>query len=242
LSIPLEARNAAQAQAQFLALKGSHLNIAVSSLTSNAYYWFAAAAKHYGITIGTSATNGDVYFTSTGSVANEVTAYGSGKVDGLISVPPYTVNQTPASIEIEIGKLAMLQPIVANYLATTISMIQNHPDTVQAMTDAITYSTEYPQTHPRAAQSAFDTIESENGFASPEELEYLWAINQPFWRNPYPTQAEFSDTIQVDNVSLPTPFTAPYSNFVVTRFAKAANALNGLGIPNGVPLAAQVKS
>ena len=222
----------AKALAQFMALKGSHLNLAVSSLSSNAYYWFNAAAQAHGITTDfTQGGSADVNIVQVGSVPNQVTAFLSGKVDGLINVPPYTLQ--PGSVQIQFGRVAPLPSVVTNYLATTIQMIQQHPDTVQAFVNAIYAASRYPvqQTHAKAAAGdLYRMLANYNATPDPAQQAVLYKVSEPYWGgvNPFPSQRDFKTSVGVYNRTLKTPFTVPYSVFVVSHFAATAAKLFNL--------------
>ena len=220
-NIPSKGTTVNQAIAQVKALKGTHAVIANSSVTSNSYAWLLVALRRYGLTYGAGCSTCDINLTFTGTVPNEVAALKASKVDGIGNVPPTTTQ--PNTVVIQYGKVPPLNTTIANYDTTTITMIQQHPDTVQAFVDALVYAQDiWRPAHKAKAEADIEAVLVANGSAMSDAI-YATKIQEQYFKNPFPTRAEYNNTINSYNVSTVPPITLPYSTFVVTRFA--ANSL-----------------
>jgi ABC-type nitrate/sulfonate/bicarbonate transport system substrate-binding protein len=223
-NIPSAGSTQKEADAQLLSLKGTHITVAISGITSNSYIWLAAAAHAEGVSYGVGCTTCDINLDSVGSVPNEVTAYDAGKVNALANVPPNT--DQPNSVVIQYGKVNPLPKVISSFGMTTISMIQQHPDTVQAFVDAMMYTMQiYRKAHRSTAETDVETmLENYTGSTLPAAI-YSTKIQELYFKNPYPDKSDYSQTLSVYSLTSSTPYNLPYSTFISVRFVQAADKL-----------------
>jgi ABC-type nitrate/sulfonate/bicarbonate transport system substrate-binding protein len=220
--IPQVGSTAKGALAQLLALKGSHLTIGVSNTASDGFNWFVTVARLHGLTVGinTTGTANDVNISSVGSVTALTSGIISGKLDGIINMPPVTV--VANTIDIQLSKIPPASTSAGTYVFTTTTILQQHSDTVQAVVNAFAQATVFAKTHPAKAERDFSKVLATLGITSPEEDQYLFQGVSATWKNPFPTKLAYANAVALLNGAQPTPVTVPYSVFVVTKYVTAA--------------------
>jgi ABC-type nitrate/sulfonate/bicarbonate transport system substrate-binding protein len=220
-NIPTNGSTANGALGQLLALKGSHITVGISSASSSSYEDINSAALDHGMTAGINCTTCDIDFVSLGSAAVLVAGEQSGKVAGFANSPPISSLEAPGTFEIQIGKIAPLSEIANNYISTLTSVIQQHPDTVQAITTAYVEIAKYIGQHPTAAEHAeAEGLANFAGITSPEEVDALFAFDSPTYsKTQYPTKAAFNlANAELSQASSALAIT--YNTWVDLRFIK----------------------
>jgi hypothetical protein len=193
--------------------------------------WFIGLSRKLGLTVGLNGSNpsADVNVTTLGSVPNEVAGYLSGKVPAFMNIPPNTIQ--PNSVVIPFADLPPLTNVVGNYFMTTIAMIQQHRDTVQAVVNAMTDATAvYLVKSPKKSKQAVQSDLLANGTTT-SVFEYVYEQARLDWHTPYPTLSAFNQSLAVYNIPVKTPFTVNYRTFVNQQFAKNAYATLHLKLP-----------
>jgi hypothetical protein len=109
-------------------------------------------------------------------------------------------------------------------------MINQHADTVQAVTNAYLEGMNYLVNHQKQAQRDVDAVWSTTavGITSPEEQDYLFADFLPFMKNPFPSKSAYNQGLGLINGAQPTPITLSYTGFVVPRFINQASKILGI--------------
>jgi ABC-type nitrate/sulfonate/bicarbonate transport system substrate-binding protein len=230
-NIPVTGDSESTTLSQFLALKGTHIVIAISNSTAEGYSWMLGLAAKNGMTAGLNCTTCDIDLNSLGSVANTIAALNTGKANGLSNAPPNSVQ--PNTIEIQMHYLKPVNVTAGNYVMTNTTMIQQHADTVQAVVNAYTEAYLYVTKHPNQAEKYAAAQLATFGITSPEEAEYIFTSSfLPFAKNIYPTKIAYETEVSLINAAGNGPITMPYSTYVVTKFAKIADKTFGLPIPS----------
>jgi ABC-type nitrate/sulfonate/bicarbonate transport system substrate-binding protein len=228
-NIPTVNNTTNQVVAQFKALKGTHITVATSNTTSNAYDWLIDLGKKYGLTAGVNAPSDDINIFPAGGAAIADSALASGKVDAIAASPPDP--PSPPTILIPYYKIPPANGTAGNYVLTTISMMQQHADVVQAVVTALAEAIELTIAHP---QTAFNAVQasygSVYGFTSSEDLTLFHAYADVA-NLVYPSKSGYDNEVFMVNeaqAAYGAQMTIPYSKFVVTKFAAAA--LKHLGL------------
>ncbi|MCU1491156.1 MAG: hypothetical protein JWM85_2561, partial [Acidimicrobiaceae bacterium] len=230
--IPATAANAAQAKAQLLALRGSHLNIAVTTTSSDAVTWFGAELKMNGLTFDTTPSgSADVNLVPIGSPATAFAAVTAGREDGIALTPPYTVVTSPPTITIPVHLLPPANQAVWGVVCVDQSFITQHGDVVQAFMNALVEANHFAKLHPQHAYKLYTDMMTASGITSPEEIQYLWAANHVEWLNLIPTKSGFTKLVTLINTTGITSISVPFTTFVNNKFAINAYKNNGLAVP-----------
>ena len=228
--IPTTGSTTAQIQRQILALKGSHITLGVSNTASIAYNYAVAVLLHAGITVG---AGSDVNFLSTGTPTNLVPALNSGQVQGFVNAPPTTV--IPNVITIPIYKLAPVISAPWLGILATSAFVSAHPDTAQAMVNALALAWTWMGAHPNGARTASTPMYVANGISSPEEIDYLNAgFVQHNGSSIITTKQGYTSVTTALSLSHPTtPITVPFSAWITNKYANRAISLLHLKIAKG---------
>lgn len=227
--VPTTGTGKAGATKQFAAFKGSHVVLAISTVSSGSYSLLALEARLNGLTFGVGCTTCDINVDAVGSTANETTAVESGKVQAAIGTPPTTVITSPACVTIALRLLSPVNDGTSNFVSTTTTMIQQHRDAVQAFTTAYVKAALWSKTHENQAEKDFGkAIANYGGITSPEEQDYLYSGYAPIMTSPFPTKKSYNIAVEEINATLSTPELLPYTSYVDPTFV--ANAGKILGI------------
>jgi ABC-type nitrate/sulfonate/bicarbonate transport system substrate-binding protein len=214
--------------AQISALKSSHLSICYTTPTAGTYLDLITVLQKHGLTVGPS---GDIVGDQLGSTNTCITALNSGKVDGLVNVPPYTVQ--PNTVVIPFGNVTPVANEPANPISTTLAMIKQHPDTVQAFVTSMVEGWVYLGQHPsQALRISMNYSASVVGITSPEEVSYLFQLGLTH-RLPTPaiTKTDFAAVKTVNNLASGTPITLSYGQWIDSTFVNRAITQLNLHIP-----------
>jgi ABC-type nitrate/sulfonate/bicarbonate transport system substrate-binding protein len=219
--IPTRGNTEAQVLLQFKALRGTHITIATPNSTTNAYDWLVVFGHKYGLSVGINAPNDDINIFVAGGAANATAAIEAGKVDAIGEDPPFPL---PNMVIMPLWKLPPANISAGNYVDTTISMIHQHPDTVQAVVTALTEAAEFVKTHPNQAFDAIQGAYSAYLLTPSEQLTLFKDYSSVAWLM-YPTRNAYNAEALIVNESQAqygAQITIPYTSFVVPRFAAAA--------------------
>lgn len=229
--VPPEAKTPDEAVAQLKALKGSKITIGVEGPTADTYAWMLYMFKELGMTVG---AGGDVAIKFTGSPLNNVAAFNSGQVEAIASALPYS--SQPNSVRIPLFRIPPATNAAGQYLITTNPLIKDHPDTVQAVVNAVTLASQFVREHPDEAfkvvqphlvAAGYDDIELQRlmfytGYAQFAQLSY------PF-KNAYDNQITLLNSGNAANNKGLVKLT--WDKFVDTRFAEKTLKQLNLPIP-----------
>jgi ABC-type nitrate/sulfonate/bicarbonate transport system substrate-binding protein len=208
----------ATALKQFLALKGSHIQLAVTAMSSISALDVLAACKTQGLTCAANSSSADIDLVTTGTPVAQVAGLEAGKYDAIAAGPPTT--RVPDTTDIELGEIAPVSDSVNDYVVVSPSMVKQHPDTVQAMVNAIGMAWKLYQTDPAAAEKDAGQMYKDAGVTDATEAHDLFTGWAKYWTNPVPTEQAYNDTVKVINLSQATKVTLPYTQFADPTFAK----------------------
>jgi NitT/TauT family transport system substrate-binding protein len=215
-NISATATTQAEATAQFLALKGSHAKIAVSNTASQSYYDVMTLAKLNHLTVG---PNGDINVVTLGTPTALVAAINTGKVDGIVNAPPTTVQ--PNSIQIPLYLIPPVPVSCGLPLATTTSMISDHPDVVQAVVTGLTKAMYFAKSNPAQAKADAQTVITGAGIKE-TSFEAAYPSESTSFSNPVITQAGYNAEVELMNDAVSPPLKLTYAQFVVPTYFNAA--------------------
>jgi ABC-type nitrate/sulfonate/bicarbonate transport system substrate-binding protein len=211
-NIPATATNQAEATAQFLALKGSHAVLAVSNTASQSYYDVITLAKLNHLTVG---KNGDINVITLGTPTAVAAALGSGKVDGIVNAPPTTVQ--PNSIRLPIYLIPPVPASCGIPMATTTTMINDHPDVVQIVVNGLTQAINLYKSNPDQAKADAKTVITGAG-TKDAAFEESWPSESSTFKTPMITQDGYNAELELMNDAVSPPVKVTYDQFVVTKF------------------------
>jgi hypothetical protein len=174
-----------------------------------------------GLTYGVDEPNADVDIKIDGSQANTTADYNSGKAQAIANNLPSSL--LPDATQIHLYNLAPGSAAAGIYFSTLTTMIQQHPDTVQAAVTALTQASEYAITHEAKATSVASTYLAQYGYPDPSEdrVIFLQGYDQ-FAALSLPTKQAFQDEITEVEFGQGQIVTETWSAFCVDRFAITA--------------------
>jgi ABC-type nitrate/sulfonate/bicarbonate transport system substrate-binding protein len=216
--------------AQLRALKGSHLTIGVVSLTAGSYLDLLAVFKAQGLTASTG-SGSDIKVVSVGSLNDEADGLASGHLDGFVNMYPNT--EVPDAVHVMFGGVApvSMEPPLA--FTTSESMIESHPDTVQAFVTATVEGWEYTRQHPSQTKQIDSRVFPTVGVTDAAKIGELYQLDQQHrGSTPAITGAEYQ-AIQDVLQAAGTPTTVSYGGFVDSSFVNQAITQLKLGLPTG---------
>lgn len=220
--IPSTASTEAQSLAQFEALKGTHITIAMTSATSTPAGFILAACDRYGLTCGFNATNDDIDLESVGSSGAQATGLAAGKFDAVGNLIPNSL--LPNTVAINMGAFPPVSQIPNDELYTTEAMIQDHPSTVQDVVNATARAWIYDKSHPAAAKVEVAELQkSAADITNPQEVQTIYSDLSRYWISPLMTSGEYSALASVINKSKLSHITLSYSQAWNPTFAKNAD-------------------
>jgi ABC-type nitrate/sulfonate/bicarbonate transport system substrate-binding protein len=208
------------ALAQLQALKGSHIRVGISTVASRSYQELYAVAVQHGLSVG--GPSADIDIVPLGSPTVLVAGLESSKVDAFVNAPPVSSLEAPGAFDVSISAIPPLSKVADNYICVSTGTIDQHPDTVQAVTDAYVLAAKFMAQHQAAAeQSAATGLSNYAGITSPQEAHALFEVALPTntTRNdPYPNKATFQGYLNVFNETTAKPLALSYSQWVDLRF------------------------
>jgi ABC-type nitrate/sulfonate/bicarbonate transport system substrate-binding protein len=211
---------------QFLALKGSHIQLAVTAMSSISALDVLAACKTNGLTCAANSSSADIDLVTTGTPVAQVAGLEAGKYDAIAAGPPTT--RVANTTDIELGQIAPVSDSVNDYVVVSPSFAKQHPDTVQAMVNAIGMAWKLYQTDPAAAEKDAGQMYKDAGVTDAAEAHGLFTGWAQYWINPVPTKQAYDATVNVINLSQPTKVTLPFAQFADPTFAQ--NMVQKLGL------------
>ncbi len=232
LRIPLAGNTPAQTLRQFMALKGSHLQVAVTSFTSGTYNNLVTLCAVNGLVCQQNNSSADINIVAAGTAANQVAGFGNGTYQAIAAGVP--VAAQPNSLSINMGNLAPTNNGAFFEILTTPSMISQHPDTVQAFVTAEVQAWNWAQKNPVKAEHALANMEASiNNIDNTDEDQYLFGDFMNFWKTPLLTVSSFNDAVKIANTGQPTtPVTLTYNQWNDPRFVNNAVKLLKLSPPS----------
>jgi hypothetical protein len=217
---------------QAQALKGSHIVIGVSNFSAPSYFDLVTWLHHYGIT--STGTNSDVTIDPLGSPPTLTAALAAGKIQAICNTPPVTV--VANTYTIQIAQVPPIDSMASEDLVATTSLIQHHPDTIQALVTGTTEGWVYARAHPSEMVNLSTPYFTADGITSPEEIDYLVA-SQMKMVDAAPTtaitRAGWNIVKEVIDLGAPTPVTSSMTTFIDNTFVDKAITQLGLKIPLG---------
>jgi NitT/TauT family transport system substrate-binding protein len=216
--------------AQLRALKGSHLTIGVVSLTAGSYLDLLAVFKAQGLT-ASAGSGSDIKVVSVGSLNDEAAGLAAGHLDGFVNMYPNT--EVPDSVHVMFGGVAPVSMEPPLTFTTSESMIESHPDTVQAFVTATVEGWEYTRQHPTQTKQVDSRVFPTVGVTSAAKIGELYQLDQQHrGTTPAITGAEYQ-AIQDVLQAAGTPTTVSYGGLVDSSFVNKAITQLKLGVPTG---------
>ncbi|HEV7656761.1 MAG TPA: ABC transporter substrate-binding protein [Mycobacteriales bacterium] len=215
---------AADTEKQLTALKGSHLKIAISGLTSPVGGYLGAILKQRGLTYGPGPDT-DVQLIPAGSSSATRAAVQSGKTGALIGNPPNSL--LPDSTTINLGLVQPLADTATIYAAAQTSFVQQHKDTVAAAVRAMTQAWTWAKANPDKAEAIVTAQYKALGTTDATTLHTLFRSLQDYWAEPSMGEDAYNHAKDVQNLITPNSLKINYADVVdssfVTDALKAAN-------------------
>lgn len=228
LNLPANDGSPTASQQQFQALKGSHLKVGVTSMTSISTVDLLAACKTQGLSCQPNATSADLDIVTTGTPTAQIAGLNSGKFDAIVAGPPTT--RQPNTTLITLGKVDPVSQAVNDYVLVTPRFLQAHKDTVQAAVNALGKAWQLAKQDPAKAEQMAAAMYTAAGIKDPKQAHELFTTSAQYWTNPIPTQQAYDDTVHVINLSQSSPITLPFGQFADPSFAKKMVAQLGLKV------------
>lgn len=235
LHVPQPDGTASGALDQFLALKGSHIKLAVTSTTSPAWNAIAAIARTHGVTVGVNAAGDDIDVITTGTTTSMNASYLADKVDAMASNPPTTTK--PNSTNINLGLISPLADSTGLYLDVSQSYEQKNPQTVQKVINAMVEAWAYAKANPQKAEQLTVSMQKENEITDPAEIKSLYQDAAVHWTTPLLLPSAFSNAVKVINLAQPQRINLTYQQWAnptfVNKAVKDTSLLYGQTVPSG---------
>ncbi len=231
--IPTSSLTSNDALAQFKALKGSKLRLAVPSITGSNYTFTVALAKANGMTVG---PDGDFVIESAGSGANMKAAYAAGRYDGYITNAPDTLTAPNATVGIPLYKLHPVTDSASTVLVVTEDFIKKHKDTIQAFVNGLVRGALLAQKNPESAVENAESWIEDSGLSNTNLFKQLFSIYADGWNQPAVTKKAFGASIELENSGALQPTTVKFDDIIDNTFVNKAIKKYNLEAPIG-PLA-----
>jgi ABC-type nitrate/sulfonate/bicarbonate transport system substrate-binding protein len=219
---------AASALTEFKKLKNSHITIGVSSLTSLAYIDLVAACKTNGLTCVANSKTADVDIVTAGTPASQVAGIRAGKFDGVVAGPPTT--SQPNTTVIQLGLVNPVDESVNDYVTVKPSFAKAHPDTVQAVVNALMESLQYAEQNPSAAEHIMAGMFNAEGVTSAALQQSQFTNAAERWVHPAPASSAYDTTVKSLNLAQAKPVSLPFSQFINASYAQQAAKAIGVSI------------
>jgi ABC-type nitrate/sulfonate/bicarbonate transport system substrate-binding protein len=221
-----------QSLAQLMALKGSHLKVAVTGFTSGTYNNLVTLCAEHGLTCKQNDSSADIDILSAGNVANLTAGLASGSYPAIAGGEPFVVQ--PDTLAINMGNIAPVSTGALYQIITSTSMIKSHPDTVQAFTKAIVQSWEWAQKNKVDAEKLFTQMEAQiNDVTDQHEDQYLFNDFYTYWTTPMLPVSAFNEAVHIASVGQPgSPITLTYGQWNDTSFVTKAVKQLGVQVPD----------
>jgi ABC-type nitrate/sulfonate/bicarbonate transport system substrate-binding protein len=199
LHMPSASNNLQQVIAQLKVFKGQK-NIMTG--TSNGLVnvnniCMLSELKALGITEGANDSNATFNIQTTGTLAAGLAAFKAGKLDTIVSIPPYTIAGRTWPV-IQIGYLPGCR-IIDDTLLATPSMIKDHPETVQKFMNAVVEANQWVKTHETAAENLLRPLAAAAGYTNASDQKIFLPLMVTSDPTPMVTAPYFSRTLDVAN-------------------------------------------
>lgn len=233
--VPLTASSPADSLAQLMKLKGSHVKVALTTVTSQIYSDLVAVCVTHGLTCKVNSPSADIDIDPVGTNQAMSAAFAAGRVPAIAGVEAGAVSQveTDDTVAINLGNISPVSNATGLYLLTTSNMIQAHPDTVQAVVTATTKAWQLAKSDPAAAQKYFTEFATLNGVTKPAQVEKAYEDLARYWRTPLLLEDAYNNVLNIINLSgsSKSKVTLTFSQFVDPSFAAQAVKTLGLTVP-----------
>lgn len=220
LHIPAATGTSSGALAQLMALKGSHLKLAVTSTTSPAWNAVVAIAKTHGLTAGVNAAGDDIDIVTTGTTTAMNASYLADKVQAMASNPPTTTK--PDSTNINLGLITPLSDATGIYLDVLQSFAQKNAQTTQKVVNAMVQAWAYAKKYPQKAEQLTVSMQKQNDITDTSEDQSLYQDAASHWETPLLTMSGFSNAVKIVNLAQPQKLTLTYEQWADPSFVNQA--------------------
>jgi ABC-type nitrate/sulfonate/bicarbonate transport system substrate-binding protein len=234
--MPLTAATPADSVAQLMKLKGSHVKVALTTVTSQVYSDLVAVCVTHGLTCKTSSPSADIDIDPVGTNQAMSAGFSAGRVPAIAGIESGAVSQveTDDTVAINLGNIDPVSDATGLYLLTTSNMAQAHPDTVQAVVTATTKAWQLAKSDSATARQYFTKFAALNGVTKPAQVERAYEDLAKYWQTPLVTEASYNNVLNIINLSgsSKTKVTVPFSQFAEPSFATQAVKTLGLTVPS----------
>jgi NitT/TauT family transport system substrate-binding protein len=221
-----------QSLAQLAALKGAHITVAATTTASGTYIDLVAACAAHGLTCKLNDPSADLNISTVGSNPAEIAGFKAGKFPAFAAGIPSALQ--PGTVSINLANIPPASQAAFWDFATSQSMINSHPDTVQAFVTAMTQAWQYARDNPAKARTYHDQMENIAGVTSPALLETLYNSYSHAWVTPLLLQAAYANAVKVSNLAAATPskkITVAYNQWNDPTFVNKAVTQLGITPP-----------
>lgn len=233
--VPLTATSPADSVAQLMKLKGSHVKVALTTVTSQIYSDLVAVCVTHGLTCKVNSSSADIDIDPVGTNQAMSAAFAAGRVPAIAGVEAGAVAkvETDDTVAINLGNIDPVSNATGLYLLTTANMIQAHPDTVQAVVTATTKAWQLAKSDTATAKKYFTEFAAINGVTKPAAVEKAYEDLAKYWRTPLLLEDSYNNVINIINLSGSSKkkVTVSFSEFADPTFAAQAVKTLGLTVP-----------
>ena len=233
LGVPTNSDTPDAATAAFLKLKGSHITVGVGSTTSNNYFGLLAACKEHGLTCGVDQTSADIDVKVVGSNESATAGMKAGRYQALMNGGLNSV--IPNTAVIQMGDVNPLLTAANFDVSTSPAMIKDHPDTVQAMVNALVRGWQYVKSNPAGAEKHYDEMVAESGVTDQAAMHQAFLNYVPYWVTPLLLKDAYQNQLTLLEDSGQGNVTVSYDQFNDPSFVDQAVKELGVDVPTAVP-------
>lgn len=205
-------------------LKDSHVRVSAGNTGEATYIWLTAIAKDAGLTAGPEPTN-DLVLIPGPAGPPQITQWNQNDVDVLFTPDEFVASAgLSENVSIPVGRTApIFDGIGGAGLVVSESMLQDHPETVQALVDASYQSLDWlADPANRAAVTQLMVANLRMPQAGAEEFydKYVSSLAQGPER--CATDAQFEGALALANAGRPAPISVPKADVIDSSFCEAA--------------------
>jgi ABC-type nitrate/sulfonate/bicarbonate transport system substrate-binding protein len=236
LGVPLTAATPQDSVAQLMKLKGSHVKVALTTVTSQIYSDLVAVCVTHGLTCKANDSSADIDIDPVGTNQAMSAAFSAGRVPAIAGIESGAVSQVESddTVAINLGNISPVSDATGLYLLTTSGMISAHPDTVQAVVTATTKAWQLAHSNTAAAKQYFTQFAAINGVTKPAQVEKAYEDLAKYWTTPLLSEDAYNNVVNIINLSGSSKekVTVPYATFAEPSYAAQAVKALGLTLPS----------
>lgn len=219
----------ASALKNFMALKGSHISLALVGSTSSSYINLIGICHAHHLTCAVDSPSSDINVRIIGTSPTMVAGFAAQKYDADMGSPAIVGRETKA-VSIHVADIPPVSQASDYEVLTTASFIKAHPDTVQAVVNGLVRAWKFAKASPQKAFQDRVALDTTQGVSSMALARLIFEGNSRSWRTPLLLKSAFAKEEAIVNVSraLNKALSVPYSRYndpaFVNRAVKALGA------------------